>query len=324
MKSKIFKKIALCFASALIVCSVGAVSACKPETDHPEVRITYQFNGETYDVDYKLYRNMYPHTVRHFIELSDEGFYDNVIIHDYQSNDWFTGGYSYDANGYAAKIDNDSQMKEYFDLPEIDEATQENLGGYSKEDAYVQLAGKLSASVYSNHMYDENGKEYVNGADVLPTVMGEFYNNINQTIEKGALTADYGCLKMYRYEKKSTQHVYVTPTSDQIILADYKNNCATSIFALQTNPSTSYSEKNYAVFAQLKEVDAFDKFVDAVKAYIDDNHSGNSSDFCITVDEVKVDNNEAFSNKTEDKGTTVTFKVPKQPIVIKSVKVTKY
>ena len=317
MKSKIFKKIALCFASALIVCSVGAVAGCKPETDHPEVRITYQFNGETYDVEYKLYRNMYPHTVKHFIELSDEGFYDNVIIHDYKTSDWFTGGYSYDADDYAAKIDNENQMREYFDLPR----EAENLFGHSKEDAYVELAGKLSASVYGNIGAD--GK--VLQDTKLPTVMGEFYNNIHQDIEKGALTADYGCLKMYRYEKKSTQKVYVTPTNDQPILADYKNNCATSIFALQTSPSTSYSEKNYAVFAQLKEVDVFDKFVDAVKAYITDNHSGNAGDFCISVGEVRVDNNEAFSNKAEsDKGTQVTFEVPKLPIVIKSVKVTKY
>ncbi|MDE7167392.1 MAG: peptidylprolyl isomerase [Clostridia bacterium] len=304
MKSKIFKKIALCFASALIVCSVGAVAGCKPETDHPEVRITYQFNGETYEVDYKLYRNMYPHTVRHFIELSDEGFYDNTVIHDYQSTDWFTGGYSYDAGEYTAKVDNAEQMNEYFEQ-------------FSKEGVYYQLADKLSASVYGNIGAD--GK--VLQDTKLPTVMGEFYNNIHQEIEKGALTADYGCLKMYYYEKQSTQKVYVTPTNAQTILADYKKNCATSIFALQTSASTSYSEKNYTVFAQLKEVDAFDKFVDAVKAYVDDLDQ--ASDFCIQPT-VTVDNNEAFSKENNDKSTEVTFKVPKQPIIIKSVKVTKY
>ena len=315
MKSKIFKKIALCFASALIVCSVGAASACRPETDHPEVRITYEFNGTTYAVDYKLYRNMYPHTVRHFIELSDEGFYDNIIIHDYQSNDWFTGGYSYDADDYAAKIDNESQMREYFDLPREDE----NLFGHSKEDAYVQLAGKLSASVYGNVGADGQ----VIADTKLPTVMGEFYNNIHQDIEKGALNADYGCLKMYYYEKKSTQKIYVTPTSDQTILADYKKNCATSIFALQTSTSSpTYSEKNYTVFAQLKETETFDNLVDAVKAYVDDLDK--STDFYIQTT-VRVDNNDTFSNKAEnDKGTEVTFRVPKKPIVIQSVKVTKY
>ena len=301
MKSKIFRKIAFCFASALIVCSVGAFTGCA-ETDHPEVRITYEFNGASYDVDYKLYRNMYPHTVRHFIELSEEGFYDNLIIHDYQSNDWFTGGYTYDAADYSAKVENNA-LNEYFEQ-------------FSKEAEYSKLFadGKLAASVYSNHKYDSNGKEYVDGADVLPTVMGEFYNNIHQEIKKGALTADYGCLKMFYYEKdsdKETNKVYVTPTDDQIILADYKNNCATSIFALQTGISSSYSEKNYTVFAQLKETETFEKFVDAVNDYKTDL---GTSDFYTVVSDVYVDGNE----------TEVSFNVPQQPIIIRSVKVTKY
>ena len=306
MKSKIFKKIALCFASALVVCSVGAFTGCA-ETDHPEVRITYEFNGATYDVDYKLYRNMYPNTVRHFIELADEGFYNDTIIHDYQTNDWFTGGYSYDAADYAAKIDNAEQMSEY-------------LEQWSNESAYYQLADKLTPSVYGNVGAD--GKVLENTK--LPTVMGEFYNNIQQDIEKGALTADYGCLKMYYYEKQSTQRIYVTPDSRQTILADYKKNCATSLFALQTSQSTSYNEKNYTVFAQLKEVDTFNKFVDAVKDYITDNHSGTASEFYIR-STVNVDNLESYSNKTEnDKSIEKTFNVPKQPIIIKTVKVTKY
>ncbi|MDE7083353.1 MAG: peptidylprolyl isomerase [Clostridia bacterium] len=314
MKSKIFKKIALCFASALIVCSVGAVAGCNPETDHPEVRITYEFNGETYAVDYKLYRNMYPHTVRHFIELADANFYDNTIIHNYQTNDWFTGGYTYDKSAYVSKIDNTGLMSEYFE-------------DFSKEDAYSQLFadGKLSASVYSNRMYGEDGKEYVVSEDALPTVMGEFYNNINQEIEKGALTADYGCLKMYYYAKESTQKIYVTPTDDQIILADYDSNCATSVFALQTGVSSAYSEMNYTVFAQLKDTEAFDDLVAAVKEYIENNHSNTASDFYTIVSDVPVDNNDVYSNKPDnDRGILVDFNVPKQPIVIQSVKVTKY
>ncbi len=314
MKSKIFKKIALCFVSALIVCSVGAVAGCKPETDHPEVRITYEFNGETYDVDYKLYRNMYPHTVRHFIELSDEGYYNDMIIHNYQTNDWFTGAYVYNSGEYSAKVDNPGQMADY-------------LVDFSKEDVYSQLfaAGKLATSVYVNRMYDDKGKEYIVKEDALPTVMGEFYNNIHQDIEKGALTADYGCLKMFYYEKESTQKIYVTPTDDQIILADYKKNCATSVFALQTGASSSYSETNYTVFAQLKETEAFDNLVTAVKEYIEDNHSGTASNFYTANVEASVDNNDNYSDKAEkDKGISVTFNLPKQPIIVRSVKVTKY
>lgn len=290
-----------------------AMTGCNPETDHPEVRITYEFNGATYDVEYTLYRNMYPNTVRHFIELSENGFYDNTIIHNYQTNDWFAGGYSYNAEDYSAKADNVWQIAEY-------------LEDNSKEKAYNDLfnEGKLTPSVFRQTRYN-NGKEYVDKSDGLPTLMGEFYNNINQEIEKGALTADYGCLKMYYYEKESKQKIYVTPTSDQVILADYKNNCATSYFSLQTGSSTSYSEKNYAVFARLKDADAFDGFVNAVKDYIGERYSGSTSSFYNSGVEANVDNYDNFSDKQEnDKGKSVTYNVPRNAIVIKSVQVTKY
>lgn len=310
MKSKILKTIALCFASAMVIGSVGAFAGCKPETAHPEVRISYEFNGETYAVEYKLYRNMYPHTVRHFIELSENGFYDGMIIHNYQTNDWFTGAYNYDETEYSANVDNAGQMREYFDK-------------FSKEQAYNDLytADKLSASVYGN--INADGK--VIESTKLPTVMGEYYNNIRQEIEKGALTADYGCLKMFYYTKQSTQKIYVTPTKDQTILADYKNNCATSVFAVQTGSSSTYSETNYTVFASLKSTETFDDFVAAVKKYIDDNYSGTASNFYTANVEARVDNMENFSNKLEnDKGITASFNVPKQPIKVTSVKVTKY
>lgn len=310
MTINILKKIASCLvALTTIVGSAVAFTACAPETDHPEAQITYEFNNKTYVVNYTLYRNMYPHTVKHFIELADNSFYNDLVIHDYRTNDWFTGGYGYAEADYG---NNSEQMKEYFI-------------NYSKEEAYNELfkANRLSSSVYSNISYDDNGNEYVNPSDKLPTVMGEFYNNIHQQIEKGSLSAEYGCLKMFYYEKKSTQKVYVTPTSDQIILADYSHNAATSIFALQTGTSSSYSERNYTVFATLNGTEAYDDFIDAVKDYISDNHSGAASSF-YSETTVRVDNNDEFSNKESDKGSDKTFYVPGTPIIVRSVKITKY
>lgn len=306
-------KIAVCIASAVAMTfAVSAASACNIETAHPEAEITYSFNGKTYAVKYTLYRNMYPHTVRHFIELANNGFYDNTVVHSYTTNDWFTGGYSYDADDYSAKMSSGSQMSEYFD-------------GQSKEDAYVQLfnEGKLSRSVYANLNYSGEDQT-VNKDSALYTVMGEFYNNIHQTIEKGKLTAEYGCLKMYYYEKETTKKVIVTPTEDQPTLADYKYNSATSVYAVQVGTSSSYNENNYTVFARLSSTDTFDSFVTAIRNYISDNHGGTTSEF-YTETSVRVDNNENFSDKLEaDKGTTVTFNAPKTPVVIESVKITKY
>lgn len=312
MKIKNLKKLLICLISAVTVFAVaGSTAGCKAETAHPEVRITYEFQGESYAVNYKLYRNMYPHTVKHFIELAENDFYNGLIVHNYQTNDWFTGAYTYDEAEYTAKNENANQMTEYFDA-------------HSKEDAYVQLfnAGTLSASVYGN--VDQDGK--VIEDTKLPTVMGEFYNNIHQEIEKGALTADYGCLKMFYYEKQSKQKIYVTPNGKQTILADYKTNCATSVFAVQTGVSSTYSEKNYTVFASLKETEEFTKLVDAVKAYIKDYCGDDASKFYTRECVARVDNWDDFSNDDEhrDKGITVNFNVPHQPIVVTSVKVVKY
>ena len=313
MKNKKLGKILIGFISACAVTfSVVGASACTIETSHPRAEITYEFNGQTYEVSYTLYRNMYPHTVRHFIELAENNFYDDTVIHNYTSNDWFTGGYGYDEDEYAALSDNASQMTEY-------------LENYSKEDAYMKLfnEGKLTPSVYATRGYKDD-KEIVDAADALPTVMGEFYENIHQEIEKGALSAEYGSLKMFYYEKKSAQKIYVTPTSDQIIMADYKTNCATSLFALQTGTSSSYNANNYTVFARLDSTDEFDDFVDAVRAYITDNHGGTASNFYSSTS-VRVDNLDDFSNKSEeDKGKSVDFNVPKTPIIIRSVKITQY
>lgn len=313
MKNVKFKKLVTCLVSAFIVTTVAvSASACSVETAHPEARVTYEFNGETYSVDYTLYRNMYPATVRHFIELTENKFYDNTVIHSYNSNDWLAGGYEYNAEDYASLSDNASRMAEYFEK-------------YSKEDAYVALfnEGKFTSSVYSNRGYDDKGNETVKSEEALPTVMGEFYNNIHREIEKGALTAEYGCLKMYYNEKKSTQKVFVT-VDKQVIMADYKSNCATSLFSVQSGTSSSYSETNYTVFARLKDTSAFDDFVDAVRAYITNNHGGTASNF-YNAASVNVENNDTFTNQADtDKGTSVTFNAPKTPIIVKEVKITRY
>lgn len=313
MKNVKFKKLVTCLVSAFAVTAIAvSASACSVETSHPEAQITYEFNGETYSVDYTLYRNMYPSTVRHFIELAENKFYDNTVIHSYNTNDWLAGGYDYNAEDYAALSDNSSRMAEYFDK-------------YSKEDAYVTLfnEGKLTASVYSNRGFDDKGKEIVKSEEALPTLMGEFYNNIHREIENGALSAEYGCLKMYYNEKKSTQKVYVT-VDNKVIMADYKSNCATSLITIQAGTSSGYSDTNYTVFARLKDNAGFDDFVDAVRGYITNNHGGTASNFYNTAS-VNVENNDTFTNQADtDKGTSVVYNAPKTPIIIKEVKITRY
>ena len=310
MKFGILKKSALAAVLALTVGFTVTASACTIETSRPRAKITFSFNEKDYDIEYDLYRNMYPQTVRHFIELADNGFYDNTVIHDYSANDWFTGGYEYDAEAYSSAINGDSgTVAEYF-------------GDKSKENAYYTLYndGKLTPSVYSRMSIDDKNNNTVEKENALPTLMGEFRNNIKQEIVNGQLTAETGSLKMFYFSKKTKAHVYVTPTSDQIIEASYKYNCATSLFSVQVGENTNYGASDYCVFGKVCNKDSLTSFVKAVTDYFTDAY-GTSDTVSASV---SVDNLEQFSKEPQDKGIDVTFKLAKKAIVIKKVEITKY
>ena len=80
MAQSLGKKVARIFSvlvAALLICSAAFLfTAC--ETDHPKIKMTIEFNDKSYELTYKLYRNMYPKTVAHYLELIDMDFYDNL------------------------------------------------------------------------------------------------------------------------------------------------------------------------------------------------------------------------------------------------------
>lgn len=307
--SKRIKNAVLAAALASVVAISGAASACTVKTSHPRAKITISFNEKTYDLEYTLYRNMYPQTVQHFIELADAGFYNDTIIHDYRSNDWIGGGYGYESSQYT-----ENSKSEY-------------LEDNSKENAYYDLfkGGVLSPSVYKQITYDKNGKEVVSPDDALATLIGEFSEN-DHKIENGALTASYGTLKMFYYDKgDSNQQVTLENSFGQILVHDYKYNCATSLFSIQVNNSSSFSVSKYCVFAQLKDDKAkgvLDDLRDAISDYISDELGGSTSKFTSTVN-TKVDNEDTFA---EDGGREIetSFTMTSMPIIIKTVSITKY
>ncbi len=310
MFKKIIKKV---IVAATLACMAGAVAAtaaaCNIETDHPQVKISVEFNDQSYELEYVLYRNMYPNTVRHFIELTENGYYNDMLVHDYRSNDWFSGGYTYNPAEYRTASD----ANLYADYLET----------HSKEQEYMALfnGGKLTPSVYSDSVYDANGVQQLKTDSALPTLIGEFKNNINQVIEKGALSAEQGTLKMFYYEKQSTGKVHVTPTSDQVIWnADYKTNCATSIFSLQVGTSSSYSAADYCVFGKMESTAALTELINAIEDYYDASSASSHTAEDVTVDKLV----EIFSAETEDKGTEYDFTLPDLPIIIKTITVTKY
>ena len=88
---RVAKIVSLLIAAMLVLMVSFAFVGC--ESKRPEISIRITFNGETYDLEYQLYRNMYPQTVAHYLELIDMDYFDGTVIHDYQSSRMVGGGY---------------------------------------------------------------------------------------------------------------------------------------------------------------------------------------------------------------------------------------
>lgn len=307
MNFKKIRRAALIFLSAAAVVGSAALSGCQIKTDYPEAKITIEFNSETYVLEYTLHRNKYPQTVQHFIELADSDFYNNTIIHNYTTNDWFGGGYSYDADRYAVAADDEGGMGDY-------------LATSSKEDAYASLfkSGAITPTVYKN--MDANG----NLTQALSTLIGEFSKN-DHSVLNGALTSKKGALRMYYNAKdeNSGNTVFLDKTStNQILEHDYRYNCATSLFAIQAGTSSSLTTGEYCIFAYLKDNDltALKDLQDAISDYITDYLDGSNASFALSVENVSVD----VKDEMGENDRTASYTVTKLPIVIKSVDITKY
>lgn len=315
--SKKIKK--LCLSLAVVACvGVSATaSACTVQSKHPNAEITIEFNGEIYEIEYTLYRNMYPQTVQHFIELADSGFYNDVIVHNYKSSDWVTGAYSYD----------DSQTVGYADAYGA-KAMEEYLINHCKESEYYAKVtagiktGEFSASVYTKTIFNDKGEEIVSPDNALPTLIGEFSENGHKIEDDKGLKASYGTLKMFYY-KKDIKPIFVKNSFGQILPRDYNYNCATSLFSMQVNSSTSYGADKYCTFGQLKNDksrDVLEELTDAISDYA--TGIGSASAFSVSV-ETKVDTEDKFADES-GRDIEETFALTSKPIIIRKVEITKH
>lgn len=313
--SKKIKKLCVSFALAAIVGVSAAASACTVQSKHPNAKITVEFNGETYEIEYTLYRNMYPQTVQHFIELADSGFYNDTIIHDYRTSDWVGGAYGYDDNedtGYTKVFG--TSMPEY-------------LENHCKEREYYEKVtagikdGSFSASVYTTTIF-EGEKEIVSVDNALPTLIGEFSDNGHKIEDNKGLTASYGTLKMVYYKKDTKQPLFVKNSFDQILPRDYQYNCATSLFSIQVSNSTIYDASKYCVFGQLKDDDAKSVLEDLSDAISDYGAESSSTKFTASV-ATQVDKEDKFADEG-GREMDQTFTMTSKPIVIKKIEITKY
>lgn len=299
---------AVAAAAALSVVSIAAFAGC--ETNNPEITITYEFNGTEYEVDYILSRKGAPQTVRHFIELSDAGYYDGTVIHNYQSSGAFMYGGGYTWNADADSLEDQLVERDYWSW----------VKAYEEENDY-----KFTQSVY-----------YAD--EPTYTVYGEFSENgctDNSQKYAHSYSLSAGALVMYYTDKGSDN------TRVEVVRSDngsnnegessqwgnyYKYNCATSLFYTWTGTgSRADLDSLYCVFGHAKDFSQLQDILDAVSDYETTYLTGDEESF---TEELTVDNvnqydpiNNGLVSNAKIPGT---YNVPVVPIYIKSVKVTKY
>lgn len=284
MFKKTMKKIVcgVLAVSATVAC-MGTMTAC--ETKHPEVKMEISFNGETYTLEYELYRKIAPTTTNHFLSLVENGYYDGLCIHDYTDNKWYTGAYEYEK-------------------------------GELVEKDYYTFAKKY----VPNSVWVDKGKKTATG-----TLYGEFYANGGFTVESGALKQSFGSLTMYYTAKDVDQEVYIERLDGNGMTArQYKYNSATSQFFISLS-KTETKDNNYCTFATLNEdsVSVLEDLQEAIKDYIADEYAASEDEDKKTFapeKKTQIDQDDRFVSKDS----YATYKVPQEPIVIKKMTVEKY
>lgn len=280
---KMFKK-AACMMLALVstIASVGMFTAC--ETKNPEVKMQIEFDGENYTLEYKLYRELAPATVKHFLMLAENGYFNGVCVHDFDKagSKMYTGAYTYDADAESGGL----VYKNYYDI----------VATYEDFNHTVWMDKDKTTPIY--------------------TLKGEFSENSFAVKSGSLLKQSFGSLTM-QYSVKDFDEVekvaVLRGDGKGVDNKNYEYNSAKSMFSIYTSTSEAADSK-HCTFATL-----MGKSVNVLKdllAAIDAQEGDFVKDY--TVD---VDRDDALVAEFEN---TAEYSVPVTPIIIKSVKVTKY
>lgn len=300
MKKNFLRRAVAVGATALIAVSSVAMFAGCTTSNNPEVTITYTFNGKDYAVDYVLSRVDAPKTVQHFIELADAGFYDGLVIHDYQDYTLKTGGYKIE-NNELVEVDYLTTVKAL----EADGAsfTQSVWADEERTIPLYSVYGEFSA----NGVEQENGKEYVHSEGAL--VM--YY-----TPKKGQGGTD---------EQVWVQRADGGADNDgnEYQRLGYEYNSITSLFYTFTGESRTEADSIYCVIGKAKNYT--EQMEEGLLAAITEYEDTLEKEDSFTKSESYFLNKYDYFLDVQNAGLTDDFETPLlMPITIKSMKVTKY
>lgn len=296
MAKKLLRKIA-CGALAAVSTLGCAATFTACETSNPEVTMQIAFQGETYNLKYKLYRKITPSTVDHFLWLVENHYYDNTCIHDYDAD----------------------QLKMYAGAFEVDESKDSGIA-YKRYFDVVKAYENLSSFPHS--VWDDEDK-----TTPTYTLYGEFMDGNRFEVKNGNLKQSFGSLTMY-YTNISNYNaadhsVYVVRNSDGTLdEREYRYNSATSQFFISLSTSQT-SSSAYCTFATLKNTSVLEDLQDAIADYIDDTYGtdADDEDEFVKSATLRVSEDDPI---LADYEIEKTFSVPQAPIVINHIKVTKY
>ncbi len=290
---KIAKLVSVIAAALLVLAMSFAFVGC--ETKHPEISVKISFNEETYELEYKLYRNMYPQTVAHYLELIDMKYFDGTVIHDYRSDRMVGGAYYYDGED----VVDDLVAKDY------DAATKDENGNVTLKNVSV-WADESKTTAYN-------------------TLYGEFSKNAFE-IENNGLANTLGAIGTYYYTPANTsQKVYIQRNGDkEMDTRPYCYNATTSMFYLYTGSSgTDTAYCTFGVLNGKKYEEKFQELLDAIEAYTLDVLNGGDeegTEVFTTEEAMTIEDGYWEESSYED----VSFSIPRAKIVIEQVKVLKY
>ena len=290
---KIAKLVSVIAAALLVLAMSFAFVGC--ETKHPEISVKISFNEETYELEYKLYRNMYPQTVAHYLELIDMKYFDGTVIHDYRSDRMVGGAYYYDGED----VVDDLVAKDY------DAATKDENGNVTLKNVSV-WADESKTTAYN-------------------TLYGEFSKNAFE-IENNGLANTLGAIGTYYYTPANTsQKVYIQRNGDkEMDTRPYCYNATTSMFYLYTGSSgTDTAYCTFGVLNGKKYEEKFQGLLDAIEAYTLDILNGGDeegTEVFTTEETMTIEDGYWEESSYED----VSFSIPRAKIVIEQVKVLKY
>lgn len=299
MKKKLLNRAAAIGVSALLAAGTAAMFTGCTTSNDPEVTITYSFNGEDYAVHYVLSRVDAPKTVQHFIELADAGFYDGLVVHDYQNYTMKAGGYRL-VDGELVEVNYLEEVRRLEEEKDIT-FTQSVWADEARTIPLYSVYGEFSA----NGVEQENGKEYVHeeGALVMYyTDKGEGRETVWVERADGGADNDGNAYQELGYGYNSTTSLFYTFMGESRASAD-ATYCVIGM-------ATNYNEE--MTNGLLAAINEYEDTLD-------------EDDTFTTAQEAMPLNRYDYFRSVQTAGLTDDFETPvSMPIVIKSVTVDKY